>query len=244
VAYLILSDIHSNLEALEAVLADAEDKYDCVLCLGDVVGYGADPNAVSDWVREQSAGVVRGNHDRAAASVESLEYFNAAARASAIWTRRALTGENRLWLEALPQGPLRVEEPLGQFTLVHGSPADEDEYLVQTEEARALKPVLDQQVTFFGHTHLQGGFVLAGEAAKLLRPNRLLELDPDNLYLINPGSVGQPRDGDPRAAYILFSIEDRTVEYRRVAYDIDGAAAKIRAAGLPGILASRLYEGM
>jgi predicted phosphodiesterase len=244
VAYLILSDIHSNLEALEAVLADAEGRYDCILCLGDVVGYGADPNAVSEWVRAECAGVVRGNHDRAAANDQSLEYFNAAARASAIWTRRALTEENRKWLEELPQGPLRVEEPLGNFVLVHGSVADEDQYVVQTEEALALAPALEEQATFFGHTHLQGGFLLARGAATLLRPNRVLELEPDYFYLINPGSVGQPRDGDPRAGYVLFSIEERTVEYRRVPYNIDGAAAKIRAAGLPAILASRLYDGM
>lgn len=243
-AYLILSDIHGNLEALDAVLTDARGLYDTVLCLGDLVGYGADPNAICDSMRDRAAAVVRGNHDRAAAGTESLEWFNAAAQASAIWTRKVLTEKNLTWLQSLPQGPLRIEEPRGQFLLVHGSPADEDEYLVETADARMLSGELEQRLTLFGHTHIQGGFLLAGGSAGTIRPSHALQIEPDYYYLINPGSVGQPRDGDPRAAYAIYSMEDQTVEYRRVSYDIHSAAQKIREAGLPGILASRLYSGI
>ncbi|MEO5924554.1 MAG: metallophosphoesterase family protein [Bryobacteraceae bacterium] len=243
-AYLILTDIHGNREALEAVLADAEGLYDCVLCLGDVVGYGADPNAVSEWAREEASAVVRGNHDRACAGTESLELFNPAARSSAIWSRRALSAENKAYLNQLPQGPLRIEEPLGTFLLVHGSPVDEDQYLSSMDDAALMEGHLELPATFFGHTHLQGGFRLAPAGVARIRPTQPLKMEQGYNYLINPGSVGQPRDGDPRAAYVIYSIEDQTVEYRRVAYDIDGAAAKIRAAGLPEVLAKRLYDGM
>jgi diadenosine tetraphosphatase ApaH/serine/threonine PP2A family protein phosphatase len=244
VAYLILTDIHGNREALEAVLADAEGLYDCVLCLGDLVGYGADPNAVSEWAREETAATVRGNHDRACAGTESLEFFNPAARTSAIWSRRALIEENRNYLNQLPRGPLRIEEPLGAFLLVHGSPIDEDQYVSSMDDAALMEGHLELPVTFFGHTHLQGAFRLAPAGVARIRPPQPLRMEQGYQYLINPGSVGQPRDGDPRAAYVLYSIEDQTVEFRRVAYDIDGAAAKIRAAGLPEVLARRLYDGM
>jgi diadenosine tetraphosphatase ApaH/serine/threonine PP2A family protein phosphatase len=226
------------------VLADADGLYDCALCLGDVVGYGADPNAVTEWVREEATAVVRGNHDRACAGTESLEFFNPAARASAIWTRRALTEENRFYLDHLQRGPLRIEEPGGAFMLVHGSPVDEDQYLSSMDDGALMEGHLELAATFFGHTHLQGGFRLAPDGIARIRNTQLLQIEAKYFYLINPGSVGQPRDGDARAAYVLFSIEDRTVEYRRVAYDIDAAAAKIRAAGLPEVLAARLYEGM
>jgi len=243
-AYLILSDIHGNLEALEAVLADAEGLYDCILCLGDVVGYGADPNAVTEWTREEASAVVRGNHDRACAGTESLENFNPHARASAIWTRRALTPENRQYLDQLQRGPLRIEEPLGQFLLVHGSPVDEDQYLSSMDDGALMEGHLELAVNFFGHTHVQGGFRLAPDGIARIRSAQPLQMREGYDYLINPGAVGQPRDGDARAAYALYSIEDQVVEYRRAEYDVARAAAKIRAAGLPEVLAARLFEGM
>ena len=242
--YLILSDIHGNLEALDAVLADAEGRYDCILCLGDVVGYGADPNPITEWVSQEATAVVRGNHDRACSGGESLEFFNAAARASAMWTRRTLTDPNRLYLQQLQRGPLRIEEPLGSFMLVHGSPIDEDQYVTRAEDARLLLGQLVERVTFFGHTHLQGGFLLGPGGVHRIQPWRILQIEPDYNYLINPGSVGQPRDGDSRAAYALLDMEHQTVEFRRVEYDIDGAANKIRSAGLPEVLAARLYDGL
>ena len=237
--YLILSDIHANYEALEAVLEDAQGRYDRILCLGDLVGYGADPNKVVEWAKANVKSVIRGNHDRACAGTDPLENFNPSARASAFWTRSTLTADNRSYLERLPRGPLRVED----VDLVHGSPLDEDEYLVGPDDVRFLVEYLETKLTFFGHTHLQGGFLLAPRSVKVLTPDRVTQMQPDYYYLINPGSVGQPRDGDPRAAYALYSPEDRTVEYGRVPYDIGKAAAKILQAGLPESLAARLFEG-
>ena len=254
--YLIVSDIHANYDALEAVLEDARGRYDSILCLGDLVGYGAEPNQVAEWVKSNVASVIRGNHDRACTGTDLLEYFNPAARASAFWTRGALTPGNWNYLEHLARGPLRVTPPgvsggLDEgFDLVHGSPLDEDEYLVGVDDVQFLSDYLDTKLTFFGHTHLQGGFLLGPRGVKRIVPNlaqqpdRPLRLEPDYYYLINPGSVGQPRDGDPRAAYALYSPEDRTIEYGRVPYDIGKAAAKILKAELPDSLAMRLFEGI
>lgn len=238
-AYLILSDVHSNREALEAVLEDARGRYQRILCLGDIVGYGADPNYAAEWVREHAAVAIRGNHDKVCSGIEEVEGHNEAARAAAAWTRKALTEENANYLANLPRGPLRVEE----FDLVHGSPLDEDEYLIHAGDVDMAREGLDAQVTFFGHTHVQGGFLLAPRGIRRIAADGVLELEPDYLYLINPGSVGQPRDANPRAAYAIYTPENRTVEYRRVRYDISSAAKKILEAGLPAILAGRLYEG-
>jgi predicted phosphodiesterase len=240
VPYLILSDIHANLEALEAVLADARRRYDRILCLGDLVGYGADPNAICEWTRANVTAIVRGNHDKACCGNESLEDYRAAAAASAVWTAGQLSDANREYLERLPRGPLRYDD----FDLTHGSPADEDEYLINISDAAPLREALDTQLTFFGHTHVQGGFLLARLGTKRIAVPRVLELERGHFYLVNPGSVGQPRDGDARAAYAIYTPEHRIIEYFRVAYDIDKAAAKIRDAGLPSTLAARLYTGV
>ena len=243
--YLILSDIHSNREALEAVLGQASGRYERVVCCGDTVGYGADPNWVTDWVRENVSDVVRGNHDRACAGLEDLEWFNTAARLSAEWTYRTLTPENLEWLRGLPPGPIPVEN----FQLLHGSPLDEDEYLLNIYDAQQASGYVDHDISFFGHTHMQGGFMLLRNGAKYL-PRTSLELDeeplqlcPDTVYLINPGSVGQPRDRDPRAAYAIYDPGTRTVDFHRAAYDIEAVQHKIRAVGLPDILAERLSIG-
>ena len=236
---LILSDIHANLEALEAVLADAEGQYDRILSLGDLVGYGADPNAIVDWARVRLTAAVRGNHDRACTSTDPLEEYNPAARRSAEWTRSVLSKENAEFLRNLPRGPLRYED----YDLTHGSPGDEDEYLATPFDVDPVRPCLEAQSTFFGHTHLQGGFLVTRAAVRQIRPRGVLELEPQHFYLLNPGAVGQPRDGDPRAAYALYWPEERRIEYRRAAYDIAQAAAKIRAAGLPDSLAERLSYG-
>jgi predicted phosphodiesterase len=243
--FLILSDIHANLEALQAVLDDAHGRYGRILCLGDLVGYGADPNPIVEWVRENVAVTIRGNHDRAGSAedptdLDELETLNPAAQASTLWTRYALLPENREYLQALPRGPL----PYDGIDLVHGSPADEDDYVISASDAALLLPHLEAPLTFFGHTHKQGGFRLTRRTTGQLPPERTFELEPDYFYMINPGSVGQPRDADPRAAYAVYSPEERTVELRRVAYDVDRAAAKIRAAGLPDFLAARLHEGL
>jgi len=245
VRYLILSDIHANLEALEAVLAHAEGSFDRILCCGDIVGYAADPNAVVDWVRTNAQVVIRGNHDKAAAGSEDLEWFNSAARAATLWTQQTLTPENLEYLRGLPRGPALV----GDFQLVHGSPLDEDEYLVSPRDAAQLTGYLETPVTFFGHTHYQGGFLIQRNDTR--RIHALLPMEDSMEFsipngtaaLINPGSVGQPRDGDPRAAYALYMPEQRLVYYRRVPYDIERAQRKILEAGLPQQLAFRLATG-
>lgn len=243
--YLIVSDLHANLEAQQAVLEDACGKYDRILCLGDLVGYGADPNAIAEWARENVTAVIRGNHDRVSVggdpgAPDGMDTFNPAAQASTVWTRNALLPENRAYLERLPRGPL----PYEGLDLIHGSPADEDEYVVTASDAAPLFELLSAPLTFFGHTHRQGAFRMSRRNIIQLTPDSSLAIEPKYFYLVNPGSVGQPRDGDPRAAYALYSPEERAVEFCRVAYDVDRAAAKIRAAGLPDFLAARLHEGM
>jgi len=240
VPHLILSDIHANLEALDAVLEDARGKYDQILCLGDLVGYGADPNAVVEWARTNRVIAIRGNHDKACGGADQLEYYNPAARYAAVWTRDALSPENLAYLRQLPRGPLRYED----FDLIHGSPADEDDYLITLADVVPIREFIGARTTFFGHTHVQGGFLLARGGVKHIIPSGTFELEPQHLYLINPGSVGQPRDGDPRASYALYTPERRIVEYRRADYDIEAAASKIRNAGLPTALAERLFEGI
>lgn len=238
--YLIVSDIHGNREALEAVLADARGLHDRIVCLGDLAGYGADPNYAVEWARSNVAAIVRGNHDKVCAGLESLYSYRPAARLAAEWSLHALSAENRAYLERLPRGPL----PYEGFDLVHGSPLDEDEYLMTNADVETIRREIETPLSFFGHTHLQGGFLIARNGVKAIDPHRALELEHDYTYLVNPGSVGQPRDADPRAAYAIYSPRDRVVEFRRVAYDVALAAEKIRAAGLPETLASRLLTGV
>ncbi len=244
--YLIASDIHANLEALEAALAVAEGRYERVICLGDIVGYGADPNAAVEWVRKHAVAVVRGNHDKAGCGITDAQEFNAAARTAALWTRRELTPENLNYLRELPSGPLEVED----FEIVHGSLGDEDEYLLVAGDAAPEFEKLPTQVTFFGHTHLQGGFVSVGQRVQALKPtfeagvsSWALEVGERLKCLLNPGSIGQPRDGDSRAAFAIYNSLDRVLEYWRVPYDIETTQRKMIAAGLPEILAYRLNYG-
>ena len=244
--YLILSDIHGNWEALEAVLARAEtSRFQSIVCCGDVVGYGADPDAVTEWVRGNVKAIIRGNHDKVCAGLDDMEWFNPVAQASAVWTQGVMKADNLGYLRDLIRGPERVNG----FQILHGSPLDEDEYVVTEQDVAQVAPYLDCDVSFFGHTHLQGAFLCHRNGVKQLlaaqgEAERTIQLEPDANYMINPGSVGQPRDGDPRAAYAIYSSEEHTVEFCRVAYDIDRAAAKIRAAGLPDFLAARLSIGM
>jgi predicted phosphodiesterase len=245
VRYLIVSDIHSNWQALQAVLSHAESRWDQVLCCGDLVGYGADPNLVTDWVRSHCAHTVRGNHDKASLDREDLEWFNPVARAAAEWTCGALTPENSAFLATLPRGPAVIED----FEIVHGSPIDEDEYLVAASDAGEAFAYLERRLAFFGHTHLQGGFVWNRARVETI-PSFIaaqnpdgVELDPECAYLINPGSVGQPRDGDPRAAYAIYDSSRKLLTYLRTEYDVESAQRRIKEVGLPPVLADRLAVG-
>ena len=244
--YLILSDVHANWEALQAVLAHAREAYDSILCCGDIVGYGADPDLVTEWTRENADHIVRGNHDKACAGLEDLEAFNPVARVSAVWTRQSMKADNLSYLRDLDKGP----EEIDGFEIVHGSPVDEDEYLFGEEEVSQVAPYLETDVTYFGHTHVQGAFLCHRNGVKRLRRMELddedlvLELERDANYMVNPGSVGQPRDSDPRAAYALYDSNTRLITFARTAYDIPTAQKKIIGAGLPDVLALRLESGV
>jgi predicted phosphodiesterase len=250
VRILLLSDIHANLEALDACLA-AAPSFDMAVNQGDIVGYGASPNEVTDRSRELCKTFVRGNHDKAATGLMSLDDFNPMAAAAAMWTRNELRRENLAWLRDLPGGPVTLPE-LPDVQIVHGSPSDEDEYVVSLGDALAPLITLTNSLTFFGHTHLQGGFFANGSSADGFRPEYKtvgqaesvpLHLKDGARYLINPGSVGQPRDGDWRAAFALFDTEANVVHFHRTPYNLKEAQDRIFEAGLPARLATRLAVG-
>ncbi len=247
---LILSDIHSNIEALEACLSSAPS-HDVVVNLGDVVGYGANPNEAVQRARELGGIVVRGNHDKAASGIMDLTDFNPLAGMAALWTRQQLTPENLQWLRQLPQGPIQLPE-LADTQFVHGSPVDEDEYLVTAGDAIESLLAVPVPITFFGHSHIQGAFSSNPGEDGALRPvyasvgrNESVEwqLQAGAHYLVNPGSVGQPRDGDWRAAFATFDSEKQMVTFHRVPYDLKKAQDRIVAANLPPRLATRLAAG-
>jgi diadenosine tetraphosphatase ApaH/serine/threonine PP2A family protein phosphatase len=246
---LILSDIHANLEALTAVL-DAAEGYDELWNLGDVVGYGGAPNQVIERIRPLAALHVRGNHDKVCGGLVSTLGFNPVARAAAQWTHDELNAENLAWLNSMPQGPLRPE--LGGVSCAHGSPLDEDQYILSVRDAWAPLQQMTTDITFFGHTHIQGGFVQDGPQWHEVHPRYRsrneadswrLEMPEGSRQLINPGSVGQPRDYDWRAAFAIYDSEERCVIFHRVPYDLTTSQGRILMAGLPERLAARLREG-
>jgi len=241
--YLVITDIHANIEALEVCLAHAGTRgYDRVLVLGDIVGYGPDPNAVIDRIVGLSpAAIVRGNHDKIAFGIHLAEGFNHSARAAAQWTLDALTQEHRDWLVALPQGPTLVE---GNIEICHGSPLDEDEYIFDELDARRAIDTSRERLCLYGHTHVALAFKLTGKTLGLVAPSAEgFSVDDDSKYLVNPGSVGQPRDADPRAAYAIVDVDSRRLEMYRVEYPIAETQAKMAAAGLPDPLIRRLSMG-
>ena len=248
---LLVSDIHGNLEALEACL-DAAPEHDSVANLGDVVGYGGSPNEVVELIRELSPINVRGNHDRCCCGLEDLSSFNPVAAEAANWTRAELSYNNLDWLRELPSGPLR-DAAWDGLQFVHGSPLDEDAYITSTFGAGAALEASPFHLTFFGHTHIQGAFARLRRVTEALPLERLnsatcahisrLKLDPTVKYLVNPGSVGQPRDRDRRAAFAIYDSDQDEILFYRVPYDIARAQERILQAGLPEVLALRLEDG-
>ena len=243
---LVVSDLHSNVEALRAAINRVRrKKYHRVICLGDFVGYGAQPNQVLDMMRNWKAAklYIRGNHDRVIAnSRENADQFNNAAKTAALWTRDRLSAPNRRFLQKLPLGPI-VEDGL---LVCHGAPHDEDEYVFHDGHAQQVFDRTDARVILFGHTHLPVifamdrwhrvfGGVVTGET--------IIRLDRDLRYLINPGSVGQPRDRNPAASFAIYDSSRMTVQFFRAEYDVAKTQASILKAGLPPILAQRLEYG-
>jgi predicted phosphodiesterase len=239
--FLVISDIHANWEALQAVLADAEGLYQQVVCLGDVVGYGPDPNAVTAWAKVNCFAIIRGNHDRASVDLEEAQYFNPMAGAAAEWTNSVLEEVHEAYLKELAMGPVRVDG----FEIVHGSPDDEDAYLITPADALGPLDLADRGLVFFGHTHVQGGFYRPefSGAVVAIHTSELFAVERRRPLLVNPGSVGQPRDNDWRAAYAIYDSSTSEIEFRRCGYDLDTTQRKIIEAGLPSMLAERLALG-
>jgi len=243
---LVLSDIHANSTALEAALAAVDGRWERAVCLGDLVGYGPDPNEVIDRVVALDAAIIRGNHDKAAVRDPATEDLNPLAMLAAQWTQKHLTAEHRAFIEQLPSGPMRD----GELTLVHGSYKDEDEYVFSP--ARALGGLVESptNVTFFGHTHIQGGFSYRDDDLQVIQLKvppgagfAALRIEPGTRYLLNPGSVGQPRDGDPRAAFAITDRDHGVIEFWRVPYDIVAVQRRMVDADLPAPLVTRIAFG-
>jgi predicted phosphodiesterase len=243
--YLLLSDIHSNDEALAAVLACARRRrFDRVVIRGDFVGYGAEPNAVLDRLRRIKTPKIsiRGNHDKVVCGLDDGELFNPVALQAARWTEEALTPRNREFLEALPLGPRAVD---GAFAICHGSPRDEDAYIFSDRDALVNFRDFDARVCFFGHSHIPSVFTLEphGIRVEVVYGAHVRRLEEGRRYLINPGSVGQPRDRNPAASFAIYDTGKKCVFFERVAYDAESTRQKIYRSGLPGMLGDRLLVG-
>lgn len=224
---------------------------DLIVNLGDIVGYSASPNEVTSRVRELGGTFVRGNHDKVVTGIDTVESFNPIAGLAALWNRDQLNSDHLDWLRALPRGPVVLPELPGvQF--VHGAPDDEDRYVVSLEDALQTLATSQESVIFFGHTHVQGLFFLRSSMAENVHPEYPsiakqetwdFRLEAGATYMINPGSIGQPRDGDWRAAFAVFDTEKQAGTFYRVPYDLRSAQERIFAANLPPRLATRLATG-
>ena len=243
--YLILSDIHSNREALGTILSFVKRKpWNKAVFLGDLVGYGANPNQAVDMVRKmRPLAAIRGNHDKVCSGLEEGELFNRMALEAALWTRQKLTRSNLQWLKALPKGPAVVD---GQFAISHGTPVDEDAYIFGELEALNVFRHTDFPICFFGHSHFPVIFALSPDAITTVltvAPSFRFKLKDGVRYLINPGSVGQPRDGNPLCSFAIYDSDTRVVTIHRLPYKLKQAQKKIMDAGLPRPLADRLALG-
>lgn len=231
--YAIISDIHSNLEALQKALTIIDEKkVDEIICLGDVVGYGANPNECVELIRSRCSAVVLGNHDAAALNTALAYDFNAIARRAVIWTSEQLTNENKGYLSSLPM-TIQTENIL----FVHSSPEAPEawDYIIDPDEASQALQNVEEQICFIGHTHVPGIYSLRGRAKHISR---------DEQFIVNVGSIGQPRDGNPKLSFGIFDSTTWEFELVRSEYDIQKAAEKIYAAKLPEELGNRLMYGM
>ena len=238
--YAIISDIHANLEAMETVLAKIEEiGVDKIVCLGDVVGYNACPNECVDIIRERQIPTICGNHDAVACGLEEPWGFNPVALSAAMWTRENLREDNLQWLRNLPD-----VQRFDSFLAVHGSPTNRNSYLFTWEDVLPHIPFVEEQncdLCFFGHTHSPGIFSKDGVYA--VDDDSRFQLGQGKMFFVNPGSVGQPRDGDPKASFGLLDTETKEYELVRETYPIKQAADKVTSCGLPAFLAERLFLG-
>ena len=238
----IVADLHANLEATQAVLARLDEiRPDKVICLGDLAGYNANPNEVIDLIRERNIACLMGNHDAAACGLEEPWFFNSRARSAIAWQALQIRDDNRAWLRTLPK-TLNLE---GHAIAVHGAPGNRDDYILDWLDAMRQIDHLDEvgaRICFFGHSH-RASLFSERSGADFTGGTVRFSLHRANRYFINPGSVGQPRDHDSRAAFGLYDPDNHTFEFCRVKYDIDAAARRILACGLPRELAARLSTG-
>src|SRR5467141_1556023 len=245
--YLILSDIHSNIEALTACTRRARDAgYDQVLCCGDLVGYGPNPIEAIDGIRSLNAVTIRGNHDRVAAGLDEAVQFNPHARLAVYWTRSVLPEPYRDYLANLPVGPVDVNE---DAQLVHGAVTDEDDYIFTEADADENFTLARKRITFFGHSHFPVVFSSDSNGNSELATSYefdefiAVKCAADKKLFVNPGSVGQPRDGDPRSSFAIWDQDHARIEFYRVEYDVNLTQKKMREAQLPGYLVQRLAHG-
>lgn len=237
----IISDIHSNREALEAVLQDISlQKVEEVWCLGDIVGYGPDPNECINLVRSKIMICVAGNHDHAVAGIIEPFNFDPDAEKACLWTRAALTEESKEYIASMP-----LKLVIGDFTLVHGSPRESFEYITSSFEAKEALPYLKSFFCLIGHSHIPM-ILRPGEETKRRNsyPTNLRKVTlTEHATFINPGSVGQPRDGNPKSSYMIYDSNSNQVIHRRVVYDVNSTRQKMMSVGLPAWLGDRLLTG-
>jgi len=238
--FAIISDIHANIDAFNTVLRKIDDLgVDQILCLGDVVGYNAAPNECVDIIRERNIPTILGNHDSVACDLEEPWGFNPVALAAALWTRQHITPATREWLRGLPDAL-----HFGDFVAVHGAPNNHNTYIFNWEDILPHLGFLNEQevhLCFIGHTHSPG--IFSADGVYSVDDDGKFELGQDKGFFINPGSVGQPRDGDPRAAFGILDTETKVFEQVRVVYPVETAAQRVLDAGLPPFLAERLALG-
>jgi predicted phosphodiesterase len=245
VRYAVISDIHANLEAFQKTLEDIDlQNVDEIICLGDLVGYYPNPNECVELCKKHQIKCIRGNHDDAAIGICGIEDFNPVAQKALIWTSRHLDKANKEWLSRLPE-LLVLEE---KILMVHGSPWHPYAYIFSAQEAvhafaflQANYPQIE--VCFYGHTHQKALYYTKESSVEEVEKNRKYILGNKGLYLINPGSVGQPRDGSPGAFYAIYDSQKREVEFRHLTYDLTLTQRKVIEAGLPSMLAERLIFG-
>jgi predicted phosphodiesterase len=246
--YAIISDIHSNLEALSAVLSEIESLgIQTTLSLGDIVGYNASPNECIELLKEKAIPSVMGNHDECAAGITEPLNFTETAKKAILWTQSELTEDNRSYLKQLP----RMTFLDNTFTALHATVVDTSTYVRTEDKAKESLSLLEEmlpdsksnQLCFFGHTHIKGAFIMDSNGDVRKTNDETVDITDDKKLLINPGSVGQPRDLDPRASFAVLDTDKAQLEFKRVAYDIKGTQKRILKAGLPKILADRLADG-